>query len=73
MNAIVAVYLAGVVVGLLRVDGSVATKLGVALVWPLGLLAFVVTIAMLVCVAAVAFPVFGVALALAVAAAWVLM
>ncbi len=63
------VYLLGVAVGLWRVDGAWATRLGVALAWPLGIAAFGVTIAMLVAVAAVAFPMFGIALALAVASA----
>ena len=73
MTLLAGLYAAGVVIGLLRVDGPPATKIGVALVWPLGLLAFVVTIAMLVCVAAIAFPMFGIALALLIIAAWALL
>ena len=71
--ALTTIYVLGVVVGLLRVDGSLMTKVGVALVWPVGLLVFVLTIMMLVAVAAVAFPMFGIALVGAIVAAWVLM
>ena len=64
------VYLVGVVVGVLAVDGGPATRVGLALLWPLGPLAFIVTVAGLVAAAAIAFPLFGVALATATAAAW---
>jgi hypothetical protein len=60
--ALATIYVLGALVGLLRVDGSLATKVGLALTWPLGLLAFVVTIATLVGVAAIAFPMFGLAM-----------
>ena len=71
-EVVAVVYVLGVVVGLWRVDGPAMTKAGVALAWPLGLLAFIVTIALLVCVAAIAFPVFGIALVVLLIAAWVL-
>jgi hypothetical protein len=45
---VVAIYLAGVVIGLALVDGRPAVRLGLALLWPLGPLAFVVTLAVLV-------------------------
>ncbi len=67
------IYVLGVIVGLLRVDGSAMTRASVALLWPLGIVAFVVTIAMLVGVAAIAFPMFGMVLVAALIAAWVLM
>ncbi len=67
------IYILGVVIGLLRVDGSAMTKVGVALAWPLGLAAFVVTIALLVGVAAIAFPMFGIALVVLLVAAWVML
>jgi hypothetical protein len=66
------VYAAGVLIAVIRVDGSFATRIGLGLVWPLGLLAFVVTITVLLCVAAVAFPIFGVVLAAAIIGAWYL-
>jgi hypothetical protein len=67
---IAAIYVAGVLIGLLATQGGVATRFGLALLWPLGPLAFFITIAGLLVVAAIAFPVFGVVLAAIVAAAW---
>jgi hypothetical protein len=64
------VYVAGVVVGLLATQGGPGTRLILALLWPLGPLAFVITVAGLVVVAAIAFPVFGIILAAALAGAW---
>jgi len=49
----------GVVVGLVRTDAAPAGRVGLALLWPIGPLAFVTTVAGLLLVAAVAFPVFG--------------
>ena len=66
---IAGIYMAGVLVGLLAAQGGLATRLALALLWPLGPLAFVITVAGLLVVAAIAFPVFGVVLA-GVAAAW---
>jgi len=60
-----AIYVLGVVVGLVRIDAGPAGRVGLALLWPIGPIAFVVTVAGLLLVAAVAFPVFG---AVAVAA-----
>ena len=54
--AIEIVYVVGVFVGLLATDGGLAARIG--------------TVAGLLVVAAIAFPVFGVALAALVAAAW---
>ena len=70
MTGIEIVYVIGVLVGLLAIDGRLATRIGLALVWPLGPLAFLATIAGLLVVAAIAFPFFGVALAAAIGAAW---
>jgi hypothetical protein len=64
------VYVVGVMIGLLVTDGGLAARIGLAVAWPLGPLAFLVTVAGLLVVAAIAFPVFGVALAAAIAAAW---
>jgi len=65
-----AVYVVGVVIGVIATDGGLATRIGLALVWPLGPLAFAITVAGLLVVAAIAFPVFGLALAAALAAGW---
>jgi hypothetical protein len=64
------VYVVGVMVGLIATQGGAATRLVLALLWPLGPLAFVLTITGLLVVAAIAFPIFGVILAAAIAAAW---
>jgi hypothetical protein len=64
------IYVVGVLVGLVVTQGGVATRLGLALLWPLGPLAFIITVAGLLVVAAVAFPAFGVILAAGIAAAW---
>ena len=57
-------------VGLIATQGEWATRLGLALLWPLGPLAFVVTVAGLLVIAGIAFPLFGVSLAAAVLAVW---
>jgi hypothetical protein len=63
----VIVYVAGVGIGLLRVDARPVTRLVVSLFWPLGVIAGVVTVSALLLAAMVLFPMLGVA-ALAVAA-----
>jgi hypothetical protein len=55
VRALLAIYVLGVLVGLWRTDGTPATKLALALLWPIGPLAFVVTISGLVVAAAIAF------------------
>jgi hypothetical protein len=45
----------GVLIGLWRTDGSAGTKIALALLWPLGPLAFLITISGLVVAAAIAF------------------
>lgn len=64
------VYLVGVIVGVVATQGGPATRLLLALLWPLGPLAFVITVAGLLLVAAVAFPLFGVGLAAVLETAW---
>ena len=59
------IYLLGVVIGLARVDGRPAEKFGFALAWPLGPLAFVLTIAVLFGASLIAFPWFGAVVAVA--------
>lgn len=63
-------YVAGVAVGLWRIDGSPAARLAIALLWPLGVVAAIVTISALVISAMVLFPLVGVAGVLAVALIW---
>ena len=64
------VYVVGVLIGLMAIDGGLGTRIGLALVWPLGPLAFIATVAGLLVVAAIAFPLFGVALTGALAVVW---
>jgi hypothetical protein len=62
------VYAAGVLVGLVRSDARVPTRVALAVLWPVGPLAFVITISLLLLASLIAFPVFG-AIVLAAAAA----
>ncbi len=55
MRVAVIAYALGVVVGLLRTDGRWPTRAGLSLLWPLGPLAFAVTVATLLVVSLVAF------------------
>ena len=64
------VYVAGVVWGLVAIDARPAARIGLALVWPLGPLAFVVTIAILLAASLVAFPLFGLAVLAAAGVVW---
>ena len=66
----VALYLGGVVAGVALGDGPPGTRVGLALAWPLGPLAFVLTIALLAGAAIIAFPVFGALVAAAALAFW---
>jgi hypothetical protein len=72
VRAAFAIYLLGVVIGLARTDGRPAARVGLALAWPLGPGAFVVTVAALCLASLIAFPLFGAAAA-AAAAGWALL
>ena len=63
-------YVVGVVVGLLATDGGAPARIGLAVLWPLGPLAFVVTLSILLAASLVAFPLLGVAVLAAVAIAY---
>lgn len=56
MEWIAAVYLAGVVAGLLLSDARPLARIGLALLWPLGPLAFVLTVGILLAASVIAFP-----------------
>jgi hypothetical protein len=60
------VYVAGVASGLIRIDARPGVRIGLAVLWPIGPLAFLVTLAVLLVAAAIAFPVFGLLLVAAV-------
>ena len=64
------VYAAGVAIGLWRVDGSPAARVTVALLWPLGLAAAVITISALILAGMVLFPLVGTAAVVLAAAVW---
>jgi len=64
------IYAAGVLAGLLLTDGRPATRITLALLWPLGPAALLVTVTILGLAAMIAFPVFGVLVTLAAGAAW---
>lgn len=51
MNTLLAVYLAGVAIGLWRTDGPLPTRLLLAALWPIGPLAFVIVVAILLAAA----------------------
>ena len=75
MTPALIVYLVGVLTGLLASDAPLAARLILAVLWPLGVAAFAVTVAILLAASLVAFPVIGLtigALAAAVAA-WILL
>jgi hypothetical protein len=55
VNAVLAIYLAGVAVGLWRTDGPWPSRVMLAALWPIGPVAFVVTVAILLAAAPIAF------------------
>ena len=70
-SILLGIYLAGVLIALFTADARGITRIALALTWPLGPLAFLVTVSMLLVASLVAFPLFGaivVALALAIVA-----
>ena len=58
----VGIYVAGVGLGLLMIDERPVTRAGLAVLWPVGPAAFVITVVILIAAATIAFPVFGVML-----------
>ena len=55
MRVLLTIYMLGVLVGLWRTDGPPATKLTLALLWPIGPIAFLITISGLAVAAIIAF------------------
>ena len=70
MGVALAAYLLGVVAGLWRTDGPPGIRLLLALLWPLGPLAFAVTVTALLAASLLAFPVVGVVIAAGGAVLW---
>ena len=63
-------YVAGVAWGLIRIDARPGSRLGLALLWPLGPLAFVVTITILLAASLIVYPAVGMGLLIAGGVAW---
>ena len=70
MNVLLAIYVAGVVWGLLMIDAPPPARTGLAILWPLGPLAFLVTVVILLLASLIAFPVWGMAVLAAAGALW---
>ena len=68
-----AIYVIGVIVGLLLTDARPLARVAIAALWPLGAVAFVVVIAILLVTAMVVFPVFGAAVVAVAALSWFLL
>lgn len=69
-TAVLIVYGAGVAIGLVLIDEPFPARLGVAAIWPLGPMAFVVTITVLLLVLPIALPRAAIVLAILAAAFW---
>jgi hypothetical protein len=65
-----AIYVVGVAWGLMVIDARPAQKIALAILWPLGPIAFAVTLTILLAASLIAFPLFGGAAVIAAAAAW---
>jgi hypothetical protein len=68
---VLAIYVIGAAVGLVLTDARPLARVALALLWPLGPLAFVLTLAILLVAAMLVFPVFGVAVVAASVAGWI--
>ena len=66
----ITIYVVGVVWGLMVIDARAAQKIALAILWPLGPIAFAVTITILLAASLIAFPLWGVAVLMAAVAAW---
>jgi hypothetical protein len=55
MKTLVTIYLAGVAIGVWRADAAWPTRLLLAVLWPIGPLAFVIVVATLLAAAPIAF------------------
>ncbi len=66
------IYAVGVVIGLITTDARPLARICLALLWPVGVLAFLVTVGGLLAASTVLFPAFGVGVLVAVLLGWVL-
>jgi hypothetical protein len=67
------IYAAGALVAIWRTDASWPTRLALAAFWPLGPLAFLVTVGILLAASLIAFPAVTALIAAAVALAWLVL
>ena len=67
------VYLVGALIALVKTDAGWGTRVLLAALWPVGPLAFAVTVAALVAVAMVAFPTFGAVVVATAGTVWYLL
>jgi hypothetical protein len=73
MRVALLIYVLGVVAGLVATDARPLARVGLALAWPIGPIAFAAVISLLLIAALYIFPVFGaVVAALGVASWWML-
>lgn len=70
MPFLLVVYAIGVAAGLGLTDGAWGMRVPLALLWPIGPLAFVVTLAILLAASLIAFPLFGLLAAAGAAGLW---
>lgn len=70
MTAALVIYMVGAGIALWRADAPWPTRIVLALLWPLGPIAFVVTVSILLAASLIAFPVIGALVAAAVLGAW---
>ena len=70
MRVALLIYALGVIAGLVLGDARPLTRLGLAVAWPIGPLAFVVVVSGLLVAALYVFPLFGAVVALGIAAGW---
>ena len=69
VDAALMLYIGGAAVALWRTDASWPIRIALALLWPIGPLAFALTVSLLLVASLIAFPIVGVVVT-AVAVAW---
>jgi hypothetical protein len=72
LSTLLLVYATGVLIGVAATDARPAPRVGLALLWPVGPAAFVVTLAVLAAASMIAFPIIGVVVIGAALAWWVM-
>jgi hypothetical protein len=72
VTAAMVLYLVGAAVALWRTDASWPVRIALALVWPIGPVAFVLTVLLLLAASVIAFPIVGAIGAAAALTGWLL-